>query len=178
MPRKLKVYRTPIGFHDAYVAAPSRKAALEAWGAAGNLFARGTAEEVTDPKLTAAPLAHPGKVIRVSRGDLKAQLKALGPRKGAAAKAEPRRQDQAKPKSRARSRPPPKRDKVDRAEAALAAAREKHRKERTALEKQIDALERELATLNTRQDKQTGRLERQLVTARDAYREALEGWSG
>ena len=24
---KLKVYRTPIGFHDAYVAAPSQKAA-------------------------------------------------------------------------------------------------------------------------------------------------------
>ena len=30
MPRKLKVFRTPTGFHDAYVAAPSRKAALEA----------------------------------------------------------------------------------------------------------------------------------------------------
>ena len=29
---KLKVYRTPIGFHDAYVAAPSQKAALDAWG--------------------------------------------------------------------------------------------------------------------------------------------------
>jgi hypothetical protein len=29
MPRvaKLKVFRTPIGFHDAYVAAPSQKAA-------------------------------------------------------------------------------------------------------------------------------------------------------
>ena len=67
MPRKLKVFRTPIGFHDAYVAAPSRKAALEAWGAGGNLFARGTAEEVTDPKLTAEPLRHPGEVIRVSR---------------------------------------------------------------------------------------------------------------
>ena len=26
MPRKLKVFRTPTGFHDAYVAAPSRKA--------------------------------------------------------------------------------------------------------------------------------------------------------
>jgi hypothetical protein len=28
---KLKVFRTPIGFHDAYVAAPSKKAALAAW---------------------------------------------------------------------------------------------------------------------------------------------------
>ncbi len=33
MARKLKVFRTPAGFHDAYVAAPSRKAALAAWGA-------------------------------------------------------------------------------------------------------------------------------------------------
>src|SRR6478609_9516322 len=86
MPRKLKVFRTPIGFHDAYVAAPSRKAALEAWGSGADLFARGGAEEVTDPKLTEEPLKHPGEVIRVSRGDLKAQLKALGPRKKPAAK--------------------------------------------------------------------------------------------
>ena len=30
--QKLNVYRTPIGFHDAYVAAPSQHAALLAWG--------------------------------------------------------------------------------------------------------------------------------------------------
>ena len=62
--QKLKVFRTPIGFHDAYVAAPSRKAALEAWGADSNIFAQGIAEEVTDPKLMEEPLADPGKVIR------------------------------------------------------------------------------------------------------------------
>ena len=67
MPRKLKVFRTPTGFHDAYVAAPSRKAALEAWGADADLFARGVAEQVTDPKLTAAPLERPGEVIKLSR---------------------------------------------------------------------------------------------------------------
>jgi len=65
---KIKVFRTPIGFHDAYVAAPSQKAALEAWGADANLFARGVAEVVTDPKLTKAPLERPGEIIRVSRG--------------------------------------------------------------------------------------------------------------
>ena len=48
MARALKVYRTPIGFHDAYVAAPSQKAALAAWGADANLFARGSAEQVTE----------------------------------------------------------------------------------------------------------------------------------
>ena len=180
MPRKLKVFRTPIGFHDAYVAATSRKAALTAWGAGANLFARGTAEEVTDPQLTAEPLAHPGEVIRVSRGDLKAQLKALGPHKRRAAKpktgGKPKGED--KPKSRVKSRPPPKRDKVDRAEAALAEARDKRSKDRAALEKQIDALERKLDAVTARHDKQIGRLERQLGEAQDAYREALDAWSG
>ncbi len=72
MPRKLKVFRAAIGFDDAYVAAPSRKAALAAWGSDADLFARGMADEVTDPELTAAPLARAGqgraRVARRSRG--------------------------------------------------------------------------------------------------------------
>ena len=49
--RRLKVFRTAIGFHDAYVAAPSRKAALEAWGTDKDLFARGVARllDVLEP---------------------------------------------------------------------------------------------------------------------------------
>lgn len=79
MPRaaKLKVYRTPIGFHDAYVAAPSQKAALQAWGSDADLFARGVAEQVADPALMEEPLAHPGKVIRRLRGSAEEQLAAL-----------------------------------------------------------------------------------------------------
>ena len=75
--QKLKVYRTPVGFHDAYVAAPSQKAALEAWGVDTNLFARGSAEEVTDADLTKAPLKKPGEVIKVPRGTKKEHLTAL-----------------------------------------------------------------------------------------------------
>ncbi|MDB5673064.1 MAG: hypothetical protein JWM65_46, partial [Sphingomonas bacterium] len=77
MPRQLKVYRTPIGFHDAYVAAPSQKAALEAWGSDANLFARGMAEIVTDPALTSEPLASPGKVVRRLRGSADDHFAAL-----------------------------------------------------------------------------------------------------
>jgi hypothetical protein len=76
--KKLKVFRTPIGFHDAYVAAPSMKAALEAWGSSTNLFSQGAAELVTDPKLTKAPLARPGEVVRVPRGSEGEHFKALG----------------------------------------------------------------------------------------------------
>jgi hypothetical protein len=178
MPRNLKVFRTPTGFHDAYVAAPSRKAALEAWGAEADLFARGSAEEVTDARLTAEPLSRPGEVIRVSRGDLAAQLKALGPRKQPAAKRAARSTPESKPARRAaKPKPPPKRDKVDAAEAALDQAREKHARERAALEKQRQALERKLDALEARQDKDIARLEAARDKASAAYHAALERWS-
>ena len=77
MPRALKVFRTPIGFHDAYVAVPTKKAALAAWGSTRDLFARGIAELVTDPALTAEPLAAPGTVIKRSRGTTAEQIAAL-----------------------------------------------------------------------------------------------------
>jgi len=176
MPRKLKVFRTPIGFHDAYVAAPSQKAALEAWGSEANLFARGTAEQVTDPRLTAEPLKRPGEVIRVSRGDLKAQLKALSPRKKAKAKAVPERKSAAKARKAAKPKPPPKRDRVDRAEGALAEAHEKQRKARAVLERQQTTIERQLGTLKVQQEKEIARLEKRIVEAKKAYRSALEKW--
>jgi hypothetical protein len=76
-PKKLKVFRTPIGFHDAYVAAPSQKAAMEAWGSDKDLFSRGEAELVTDPALTAEPLAMPGTVIKRLRGTAEEHMAAL-----------------------------------------------------------------------------------------------------
>jgi hypothetical protein len=179
MPRKLKVFRTTTGFHDAYVAAPSRKAALEAWGADVDLFARGVAEQVTDKKLMAGPLERPGEVIKVSRGDLSAQLKALGPRKKKAkAKPEEPEEEPAKPRKAAKPKPPPKRDKVDAAEAALKQARQRHASEAEKLEAERDAIETKLAALRTKQDKEMARLERKRDEAREAYREALERWSG
>ncbi len=38
MARKLKTFQTSLGFYDLAIAAPSMKAALEAWGAGSNLF--------------------------------------------------------------------------------------------------------------------------------------------
>lgn len=79
MPRKqkLKVFRTPTGFHDAYVAAPSQKAALKAWGTEHDLFARGIAEKVDNPELMREPLSQPGVIIRRLRGTMSEQIAAL-----------------------------------------------------------------------------------------------------
>jgi hypothetical protein len=40
MARKLKIYQTSQAFFDLAIAAPSMKAALEAWGANSNLFTK------------------------------------------------------------------------------------------------------------------------------------------
>ena len=43
--KKLKTYQTSLGFFEQAIAAPSMKAALEAWGADSNLFHQGVAKE-------------------------------------------------------------------------------------------------------------------------------------
>jgi hypothetical protein len=64
MARKLKTYQTSLGFFDLAIAAPSMKAALEAWGADSNLFHQGAAKESDDPDVIAATMAKPGVVLR------------------------------------------------------------------------------------------------------------------
>lgn len=64
MARKLKTYQTSLGFFDEAIAAPSMKAALEAWGADSNLFHQGAATESDDPAVIAATMAKPGVVLR------------------------------------------------------------------------------------------------------------------
>lgn len=68
MPRKLKTYQTSLGFFDLAIAAPSMKAALEAWGTKANLFHQGFAKEADDPAIVAATMAKPGVVLRRAVG--------------------------------------------------------------------------------------------------------------
>src|SRR4051812_8801307 len=68
MARKLKTYQTSLGFFDQAIAAPSMKAALEAWGSKTNLFHQGFAKEVDDPVIVAATMAKPGVVLRRAVG--------------------------------------------------------------------------------------------------------------
>jgi hypothetical protein len=64
MARKLKTYQTSLGFFDLAIAAPSMKAALEAWGADSNLFHQGAAKQSDDADVVAATMAKPGVVLR------------------------------------------------------------------------------------------------------------------
>lgn len=68
MARKLKTFRTSLGFYDLAVAAPSMKAALEAWGAGSNFFHQGVANETDDPAVVAATMSKPGVVLKRPAG--------------------------------------------------------------------------------------------------------------
>src|ERR1700755_1456344 len=74
MPRKLKTFITNIGFFELAIAAPSMKAALEAWGMGHNAFQHGFAKQTDDPKIVAATMANPGVVLRRAVGT-KAEFK-------------------------------------------------------------------------------------------------------
>lgn len=62
--RPLKVFQAHLGFYDTVVAAPSQKAALEAWGSGKAEFAKGFARVTNDPVAVEAALANPGMVLR------------------------------------------------------------------------------------------------------------------
>ena len=64
MARKLKTYQTSLGFFDLAIAAPSMKAALQAWGSNSNLFHQGVAKAINDPEVVAATMAKPGVIFR------------------------------------------------------------------------------------------------------------------
>jgi colicin import membrane protein len=70
MARRLKTYQTSLGFFDLAVAAPSMKAAAEAWGSRTNLFQQGLAKETRDAAIVTATMAKPGVVLKRPVGSL------------------------------------------------------------------------------------------------------------
>jgi len=177
--QKLKVFVTPIGFHDAYVAAPSQKAALEAWGADANIFAQGIAEQVTDAKLMEEPLANPGKVIKRVRGSADEHLAELDrgrpKKKVAKAEPEPGKVVELKPK---KSKPKPSRDELDAAEGALEKAEKKQRKKLREIDQELQALERKRRELQRKIEAERDKLAEKAEQARANYEQAMREWRG
>ncbi|MCU6454789.1 hypothetical protein LPN01_11945 [Sphingomonas sp. A2-49] len=178
---KLKVYRTPIGFHDAYVAATSQKAALAAWGSTHDLFARGVAEVVDDPALTAAPLASPGTVVKRSRGTAAEQIAAL-PAARPTRRAAPH--DAAEPDApapapvRKARAPRPDRSRLDAAEEAVTQAAARASSAQRALRAEETALAKRRRTMEREQEDERERLDAARQAAADAYDGAMRRWRG
>lgn len=176
--RPLKVFRTSIGFHDAYVAVTSRKAALEAWGAGSDLFASGAAEPVTDARLAMAPLAQPGVVIRIARGSTAQHLAAAGKVPTRKAKADrASRTEPAPPVSSKKKAPRPSRARLDRAEAALEREENRYAVSAAEIDARIEALLRERDALRSAWDVRMRKLDEQREREGEAYRAALDKWT-
>ena len=144
MARKLKTYQTSLGFFDLAIAAPSMKAALEAWEADSNLFHQGAARESDDPDVIAAAMAKPGVVLRRPVGsagsfgehaELPTDLGGPGPTKAV-----------RKSKGRTAKQPPSRPiDKAAERKAALAFEKEQKRREREEAARQKDRERRQQA---------------------------------
>src|ERR1700752_3363017 len=130
MVRKLRTYQTSLGFFDLAVAAPSMKAALEAWGADSNFFHQGAAKQSEDPDVIAATMAAPGVVLKRPVGS-------SGPFKQHAELPTNLAGDDISKKAGSRSvrpkpqkHPKPAKDQAADREAALAFGKEQKRRER------------------------------------------------
>lgn len=151
MPRKLKTYQTSLGFYDEAVAAPSMKAALQAWGASSNLFHQGAAKETDDPDVVAATMAKPGVVLRRPVGsngpftesaELPTDLAEGEGRTKSRTKATRKAKSKSKPRSKqrpAKSARKPSREIDDQAARKAAAAFEKEERRREARRRKEEA---------------------------------------
>jgi colicin import membrane protein len=167
VPRKLKTFITNIGFFELALAAPSMKAALEAWGMGHNAFQHGFAKQTDDPKIVAATMANPGVVLRRAVGtkgaftenpELPKDLWKLE-----APKAEPvRRQAKAPVKQSAKAKPATD-DKKDRA-AILSFEKAKQRRDAARKKEQAEA--------DAKREREQSRIERASAKAEKALERA------
>jgi hypothetical protein len=176
MARKLKTYQTSLGFFEQAIAAPSMKAALEAWGADSNLFHQGAAKESRDPDVIAATMAKPGVVLKRPVGsdgsfgehaELPRNLDQDGRKKAAHKPSAKVKKSSAQPDKAADRKAAQayerERQRREREEAREEAARQKRR------ERRQKAVDKAQAALDTAEEEHTQR-----VAALRAQIEAIE----
>jgi hypothetical protein len=176
MARKLKTYQTALGFFEQAIAAPSMKAALEAWGADSNLFHQGVAKESHDPDVIAATMARPGVVLMrpVGSDGPFGEHAELPKNLGQDGRKKPAHKPSAKEKTSSAQR-----DKAADRKAAQAYERERQRREREEAKEEAarqkerarrqEAIDNAQAALDTAEEKHTQR-----VAALRSQIEALE----
>ena len=165
--RRFKSYQTSLGFFDLAIAAPSMKAAADAWGSRTNLFQQGLAKETHDAAIVAATMAKPGVVLRrpVGSNGPFTEHAAL-PKDLPVAKVK-ERPAKARPRIEEPARKPD--DKAARA-ASLAFEKEQKRRER-ARQKEEAAREKERKL----RDQAIAKAERALEQAKRAPRNEGQG---
>jgi hypothetical protein len=174
--RALKVFQAHLGFFDTVVAAPSKKAALDAWGSRQDLFHTGLASVAKQKDAVRAALAQPGVVLKRPAGSKDPFVAEpglpkvkLGPKKPPLAKpSPPRREPVRKPE-------PPDRSELDAAKRALAAWKEEVKSSEADFALRKKQLAREEQEMKGKLRAGERELEQRLVAAKQAYARALRG---
>lgn len=178
MARKLKVFSADLGFVRAVVAAPSRKAALDAWGVHDDLFARGSAREITDDEaLIEEATAKPGEVLRkpIASG---ADIVQSARKPPSTRRTPPADKGEAPAKAKAKPSKPPSRAALDRADVALKAARATRSDALKAFDDEQAGLDRRRAAEEAMQDRAVAQSQSSRDEAKAAYDKALKAWGG
>jgi len=188
MPR-LKTFQAHLGFFDTVVAAPSQKAALEAWGSRQNLFRDGTAKQASDPDAIAAATAHPGVVLKRLAGSKdpfvtqpplpkSTRPKALSGKAVMLHAAKNRHgQERQLQKPRPVTTPPkrpPDRSKLDAAERALAQLHAMRKTMRAEFERRENSLRAEQHKHEQEVQARQQELERELASERKRFLNAVK----
>jgi len=173
MARKLKTYITSIGFYDLAVAAPSMKAALEAWGARQNLFHQGLAQETTNPEIVSAAMDRPGVVLRRAVGSEDpfkehARPPRSLPSDGAPPPSAPTRTRKSNPVR------PPTRPPSPNAEKAAILSFEKERARRELARQAEEAIQAKEEAAEARREDRRAKLVQKAEAIRDRARERHE----
>jgi type IV secretory pathway VirB10-like protein len=159
---KLKAFTTTAGFFDLAVAAPSMKAALEAWGAGSNLFHQGFAKESRDFDVVTATMAQPGVVLRRQVGTNGQFTRDATVSDSFVGRDNP-------PKRKTTPAPPKSADRKTDRKAALAYAKQAERRERQKRQEEVaQQKERE------RREKAIAAAESSLQQAEEAHDQAVK----
>jgi hypothetical protein len=170
--RKLKVFQAQFGFYDTVVAAPSRAAALRAWGTRQDLFASGEATETADAAAIAAATAHPETPLRRAVGS--ADPFSLEPTSLPKVPDAPKAASKpvAKPKPPASAKPPADRSSLDAAERDLRGLDERRKAEEADLRREEDEFEARREAAQSAYVEARKAATGKVVEARTAYRAA------
>jgi len=164
MPRALKVYAAPLGFFESVVAAPSKAAALRAWGVRQDLFANGDAKLTEDPAAVKAATAHPGVPLKRPVGGKDAfELDPVLPHAPPA---------KAGGRAKARAKPKPDRARLDAAEARLRQIEDVRRQGEAEFDARLKALESEADAARERWNAEREQAEAEVERERRAFARA------
>jgi colicin import membrane protein len=177
MSTRLKVFQAHLGFFDTVVAAPSQKAALQAWGSRQDLFHDGAASLAADPEAVKAALAKPGIVLKRLSGsnDTFVEQPAL-PEVKAPARKEAKIARRVGPPSQ--PKPLPNRSTLDAAERALSELKRERQETVASFEERQRALARERKQAERDLDAKQKDLERRLAEEKRSYQKLVREHRG